>query len=230
LESFFWARYGLDSSPRLSADEKLLVRARWSKDNPLGFGSSGIEVLAWPSGKVLAKRSGSYLPIGFRPGTTQVTMGEADRDHWVSLWDPSTDEEIGKYPGLMAAFSTDGSYLLTEDVEIKKKKALRLWNLADGREATPPAAGAFQGFLSEHEFLVLDEGRYRVWDCRAGQERFATPEALKAAGFSTGLRLAALSGRLGEEPPALHIWDLAADKRVGVVKGLSAFPEGVTFS
>src|SRR5262249_9074601 len=80
LDEFFSAISGLESLPRLSPDQRLLLRARQAKDKLPGFRPGGIEILEWPSGNVVAKRSGLYLPIGFRPGTGQVTLGHGDSD------------------------------------------------------------------------------------------------------------------------------------------------------
>jgi hypothetical protein len=79
--------------------------------------------------------------------------------------------------------------------------------------------------------LLLDQGRYRSWDCRTGQERLLTPEGLTAVGFSATAKLAALCGRLADDPAkTLHIWDLAGGKRVAEIPGLSELPSRVDFS
>jgi WD40 repeat protein/tRNA A-37 threonylcarbamoyl transferase component Bud32 len=229
---------GLSISPKVSSDAKLLaVTCEFVTQK--GLRNSGMEVRQLPSGKLLGRRTGSYLPIAFRPGTAQLAMAQdpeipnTPKGYWVSLWDPHTGKEVGRYPGWRAAFSTDGSHLLTQNHQWNKrdKDVVRVWDLTVGREVNPPPRGTFQAFLSGLEALVLDDGRYCVWDCRTGQERLATPEGLKALGYSAPAKLGALHGRLAEEAePALHVWDLATGKRVGVMAGLREVPDGVQIS
>jgi len=231
LENFHNWSSGVTNSPKLSPDGKYLAITLQDKKTPSL--PAGIKVVEWPSGKPLSTRSGSYLPIAFRPGTTQLAMA-----NWggvgsggLSLWDASTDKEIAKYTGLNAAFSTDGSYLLTHDGQANKKIPVQIWDLTSGQEVKQPDPSMFQAFLSGHEALLLHEDRYHVWDCRAGRERMVTPKGLKALGCSAQAKLGALRGRLTDEPQeSLHVWDLTADRRVGVITGLSEFPEAVEIS
>jgi WD40 repeat protein len=238
--------HGVSTWPKLSPDVKSMAGVNGiGSDGPLLPRVNGLQVLEMPSGKPLATRSGSYLPIAFRPGTRQLALARLpsakDPAYWVSLWDSSTDKEVGKYAGRSAAFSTDGSHLLTIEIDqaTLQKTTFRVWNLNDGHELKAPSQGTFQAFLSGHEALLIDaarmpggiwippdECRYRIWDCRAQQERFVTPDGLKPVGYSAPAQLAVLRGRLKDEPAeALHVWDLAAGKRVGVIAGLSALPK-----
>ncbi len=226
LDNFHNMLFGVSSSPKLSPDGKYLAIALQDK-KMISF-PGGVKVVEWPSGKPLHTRTGSYLAIAFRPGTTQLAM--ANTGGGVSLWEASTDKEIAKYPGWNAAFSTDGSYLLTEEDQAGKKIP-HVWDLTNGQEAKPPPPSMFQAFLSGHEALLLHDSRFQVWDCRAGRERLVTPKGLKALGSSAQSKLGALRGRLAGEPhEALHVWDLAADKRVGVITDLHQFPEAVDIS
>ncbi len=238
--------HGISSWPKLSPDGKYMAGVNGiGSDGPLLPTVKGLQVLEMPSGKPLATRSGSYLPIAFRPGTRQLALARLpsakDQAYWVSLWDSSTDKEVGKYAGRSAAFSTDGSHLLTIEVDQQtlEKTTIRVWNLNDGNEVKAPSQGTFQAFLSGHEALLLDaarisggmwtppdECRYRIWDCRTQQERFVTPDGLKPVGYSAPAQLAVLRGRLKDEPnESLQVWDLVAGKRAGVIAGLSALPK-----
>jgi WD40 repeat protein len=229
LDTFHLWFNPVGSSPKLSPDGKYL--AITLQDKKALADSGGIKVVEWPSRKLLGTRSGPYLPIAFRPGTTQLAMVDwHGHPEVVSLWDPSTDKEIATYAGRTAAFSTDGTHLLTEG-EMRYYKPLRVWDLTTGNEMKAPSQGVFQAFLSGHEALLLHEGRYHVWDCRAGQERLVTPEGLKALGCSPRAGLGALRGRLADEPQeALQVWDLVAARRVGGITGLREFPEAVEIS
>ncbi len=240
LDSFSAMFGGITTAPQRSADGKYLAIVL--QDRGLSLMPAGIKVVEWPSGKLLRTKSGPYLPIAFRPGTTQLAMVDSRSETGVILWEAGTDTEVARYPGWTAAFSTDGSFLLTRgkdrvyhDRKQKKgvpgKSVVRVWDLASGREEKSPSQGTFQAFLSGHEVLLLHEGRYHVWDCRAGQDRLAAPEALKALGYSAPAKLAALRGRLANEPQeALQVWDLTTGKRVGAVTGLRELPETVAIS
>jgi WD40 repeat protein len=238
--------HGISSWPKLSPDGKFMAGVNGiGSDGPLLPRVDALQVFEMPSGKPLATRSGSYLPIAFRPGTRQLALARLpsaqDQAYWVSLWDSSTDKEVGKYAGRSAAFSTDGSHLLTIEVDqmTLEKTTFRVWDLNDGHELKAPSQGTFQAFLSDHEALLLDAARisggrwtppdechHRVWDCRAQQERFVTPDGLKPVGYSAPAQLAVLRGRLKDEPnESLQVWDLVAGKRVGVLAGLSALPK-----
>jgi hypothetical protein len=173
-----------------------------------------ILVRHFPSGQLLARRSGFGKVFAFRPGTAQLAIGKVKQDAlgkvedvdstW--LWDPVADKDLGQFPGRGPKFNRDGSLLLT-----KSKGAFHIWDLTAGRKLKPPAQGKFAGFLAGHELLLVDEDRYRAWDCRTGRERFVTPEGLKALGASPVAGLAALRGRLpGEEKEALQVWDLVS--------------------
>jgi WD40 repeat protein len=225
---------GVDSSPKPSPDGKYLaVTFRDKKVDLFNLFPVDIKVIECSSKRLVGTRSGPYFPIAFRPGTTQLAMGYmVGAKSGVSLWDPTTDKEIRKYTGWTAAFSTDGSRLLTEGGVGFPKEPRRVWSLVGGHEAKqPPSQGTFQGFLSGHEILLLHESRYHVWDCRAGRDRLITPEGLKALGYSAQAKLGALRGHLATEPQeALHIWDLSTDKRVSVISGLRDFPEAVEIS
>ena len=212
---------GVSSFTKASPDGKYLAHV-------LPGSPKGIKVIECPSGKPLGTRSGPYYkPIAFRPGTTQLAMADYRGRSGVSLWDATTDKEIAKYPGWTAAFSTDGCYLLTQD-DPHGKKTIHIWDLTNGHEATPPPPSTFQAFLSGHEVLLLHEDRYRVWDCRVGRERLVTPEGLKALGYSAQAKLGVLRDAAGGG--SLHVWNLTADREVGVIVGLSEFPETVRIS
>jgi WD40 repeat protein len=213
------------STPKISSDGKL-VAAYYH-----GFGE--IKVHELPSGRVLGgtkAREGAlvFLPAAFRPGTAQVALMRFPGE--LVLWDLHTDQEVAKFGGRYnlegAAFSSDGGSLL-----IQRGGGLHVWNFTDKREVEVPVRGTFQGFLSEYEVLLLDQGRYAKWDCRAGQERFLTPVGLKSMGVSASAGLAALRGRLGDDPrEALHIWDLDEGRKVGTIPGLGELPRKVDFS
>ena len=165
LDNFHNMLFGVSSSPKLSPDGKYLAIALQDK-KMISF-PGGVKVVEWLSGKPLRTRTGSTWPSRF------------DRERRNSPWQiraaaylfgrRSTDKEIARYPGWNAAFSTDGSYLLTEE-DLAGKKIPHVWDLTSGQEAKPPPPSMFQGFLSGHEALLLHEGRYQVWDCRAGRE------------------------------------------------------------
>jgi WD40 repeat protein len=208
--------------PAVSSDGKFVAIVRLDNSRR----AAGIEVFEMPTGKV-RRTSGKLEPIAFRPGTGQLAVC-AWADYTVSLWNPTTNKQVGKYAGAWAAFSTDGSHLWTLDLSRGERN--RVWNFTDGREAKAPGQGKFRGFLSGHELLLLDQARYRVWDCRTGKERLITPDGLKAVGSSATAQLAALRGRLANEPEALHVWDLATGKRVDTIPGLSELPARVHFS
>jgi WD40 repeat protein/tRNA A-37 threonylcarbamoyl transferase component Bud32 len=230
LDPFSYWNERADTTPKLSPDGKYLATALRDKRDVVTL-SRGTKVVEWPSGKPVRTRDGLYVPIAFRPGTAHLammiqTLGESK----VSIWDPIADKWIATYRGDDACFSTDGSLLLTQDTS-QKYKTIRVWELAGGHEAKAPSQGIFQAFLSGHEALLLHEGRYRVWDCRAGQERLATPERLKAVGYSAQAKLGALRGCLtGETQESLHVWDLEVGERVGFITSLCEFPEAVTIS
>ena len=233
---------GLSSSdPKVSSDGKLAA---------MYFGRAGesrIDVFEIPSGKLVRKKiaevsknqaAGLNFAVEFRPGATQLALYSNEHAR-VILWDYATDQEIGKFgePQVShAAFSTDGSHLLT----VSNTTLINVWNLTDQRAAKAPLQGEFQGFLSGNEMLLLDRGRYKSWNCTTGQERWLTPTGLKAVGSSTTARLAVLFGRLAEEPneagekgkgesegeAALHVWDLATGRRVGAIGGPSFDQKG----
>ncbi len=193
-----------------------------------------IEVREVPSGKLVASKYGDYLAGAFRPGTTQVPLALLDRSRPLLLWDPVADREAGSFDAVNylrgAAFSPDGSHLLTKHLA-KTGPLLRVWNLPEKRAAKAPARGDFQGFLSGHELVLLVEGRYAIWDFLTGKERLLTPKGLKPVGFSAPARLTALFGRLPDAPAAaLHIWDLAEDKRIGEVFQVNEPPSRIDFN
>jgi WD40 repeat protein len=230
LDSHLAIYWGLSNGPRVSPDGKLLADTD-KLDFFQGTGPGQIRVRELPSAKLLARRIGRFLPIAFRPGTTQLAMAGEDKDrYWVSLWDVGANKEVGKYAGWTAGFSTDGSHLLTIDREMARK-AIRVWDLEAGRQKKAPAQGDFRDFLNEHEALLLHDGRYRVWDCRTEKERPVGPTNLKAVGFSAPAKLVALRGGLAEDKQeTLHVWDIAVGKRVGVLDGLSRLPDAVEIS
>jgi WD40 repeat protein len=239
---------GYATPPMASADANLVALA-WNSDAAKGK-PDRIEVHDARSGKLLGTKKGRFYAGAFRPGTAQLALVPHDQPAWVILWDPKTDEEIGKFEGAgslvptsrqgraspafegmaATAFSTDGSYFLTENQE-KDKRSVRVWNLVEKREAKAPMQGSFQGFLSGHQLVLLHQDRYLLWDCHTGEEQVLTPKGLKPVAYSMTSKLAALRGRLPGAPgEALHIWNLATGKRVGEIAGLTEFPKQVDFS
>jgi WD40 repeat protein len=232
---------GLSSSgPKVSPDGALVAMY-------FGRGTeSRIDVFEIPSGKLVRRKNAGVskseaaainFAVAFRPGATQLALYSNEHSR-VILWDYGTDQEIGKFgePQVgLAAFSTDGSHLMT----FSNSNMMRVWNLADKTAAIAPPGrlpwidGGFRGFLSGNEMLLLDKDRYKSWNCSTGQERWLTPAGLKAVSASATARLAVLFGRLANDPndagakgkgegePALHVWDLATGKWAGTIPGLS---------
>jgi WD40 repeat protein len=216
---------GVNSLPKVSPDGNL-VAAYYQKDG------EGIDVHALPSGGRLGGKhpppgQAGYLAVGFRPGTGQVLLIRPLME--AVLWDPATDREVAAFPGpvVAAALSTDGSHLLLSERPGRR----RVRDLVRGREGLAPPGGQFLGFLSRSEALLLDQGRYRGWDCDTGRERWLTPEGMQAVACSAEALLAALHGRLpGEAAGALHVWDLAEGRRVGTIPNLGGIPARLDFS
>jgi WD40 repeat protein len=220
-----WRDFAISSDGKRLADlDKDPGRAREVGEQDEG--PYPIRVREFPSGKLLAKRSGFGRVFAFRPGTVQLAIGKkTEEPESVWLWDPIAHKDL-KFPGESPKFSRDGRLLLTES-----KKGFHVWDLADEREMKPPARGRFVGFLSGHELLLLEKDRYRVWNCQSGQERFVTPEGLKALGASLVSRLAVLHGQVpGENKETLHVWDLAAGRLLDSSLHLAQFPTSVAVS
>ena len=221
------------SSPIVSSDGNLVAMHIETVFDSQGVPdkNGGIEVYEIPSNKLVRKKTGHYYAIAFRPGTTQLALYPREKFTNVVLWDFATDQEVGTFihSGTLhrAALSTDGSHLLGEDFA----KKMFVWKLADKSVAKAPTQGEFQGFFSANELLLLDQGRYKSWNCSTGAERWLTPSGLKPVIFSTTARLAALFGRGADDAnDTLHVWDLADNKRVGTIPGLSEAPNRVDFS
>jgi WD40 repeat protein len=190
-----------------------------------------IDLFEMPSGKLVRRKIGKNLAVAFRPGSTELALysrftGEIIR------WDYGRDLEIGKVElkaedpwATQAAYSTDGSHFATANP--KMQGGIRVWNLTEKSEAKAPLQGEFRGFLSGHEILLFDQGRYRQWDCKTGQERWLTPAGLKSLGLSVTARLAALA----DDPrQALKVWDLTADRLLVEIPALSRLSGSVDFS
>ena len=190
-----------------------------------------IDIFEIPSGKLLRRKAGRYFAVGFRPGSPQLALYRRDQETSILLWDYSTDREVGRFEHSArldnAAISPDGSYLLATDAAGK----IVVWNLADRSEAKAPLAGEFQGFLSGHELLLVDQRRFKSWDCKTGQERWLMPVGLTAGNYSPAARLAIVWGKLPKDTQTYYVWDLVEGKsHFGEIPGLAASRSAATFS
>jgi WD40 repeat protein len=201
--------------PGVSPDGRLLLIRSVGDDDA----RPAVEVRAFPSERLLYRRSRYAHAYAFRPGTPQVAFAFHDgADRVVRLWDRGTGKDPVLCPGGHSLyFSPDGNLLA-----VRSGKGWRVWNVTKQREEKAPAGKHWVKFVSDRELLILEAKRYRRWDVFTGREAPAAPEGLVAVTFSGDNRKAVLRGPLpGQRKEGVVLWDLLANRQV------AAWPEKV---
>jgi WD40 repeat protein len=205
--------YHINTKSPLSDDSKLLAVSGVRVHKP------GVQVYEVPSGRLLRDRRDFSQPLGFRPGTSQLTVvrdddaGKERPSGEIVLWDPVKDIELRRFAGGRPVFSPDGALIATHGSD-----GVHVWDISTGEERKTPATSHEVVFLSPRELLVLGEDRCSGWDVVEGRETFATPEGLRPVEVSGNGRVAVLRGRLPDSAQASTIvWDLRGSKRMGVI-------------
>jgi WD40 repeat protein len=169
----------------------------------MGPGQSRVGLAFSPDGRLIAspRVNNGNAPGGFAPGMQMQTT--------LHLWSASTGKEVQKIvlppqSGLVSfAFAPDGRVLATEHTD----QTIILWEVASGKERArlgkPPAMQPPPG------------GMVMVGGIKAGFGGFGMPAASPTLAFAPDGRSLAAAG----PDRSIRLWDIAAGKEVGALKG-----------
>lgn len=182
-----------------------------------------------PDGRILASGGGSQS----EPAAASPVGGN------VQLWDLRTRTLITKRPLFSSgtqvsalAFSPDGSVLAAGF-----GRTVRLWNVADGKELTPPISGITDqvnavALAPDNRTLAIGTGNTTVlWNVRA-QRQIGTP----LVGHSDPVTVLAFNRdgttlATGGEDQTVRLWDVTSQSQIGApLTGHTGWPTALFFN
>jgi RNA polymerase sigma factor (sigma-70 family) len=201
----------------------------------------------WRERVMLTNPGGQVQSVAFTPDGK--LLATAAVDGVLALWDTGTGRQVLKLDGRQgerlnsAAFSPDGKVLATGDGQPGQPGAVRLWDVATGKEVAAlrdPADRVRSVAFSPDGRVVAagsSDGTVRLWDVRTAREHDVLRGNLgpvSGVAFSPdGKRLASAGGeegRPGAGPGELKLWDVTTGKVLAVCRSDGGTVTGVAFS